>query len=272
MKGSAVTDFSLAHLTAISLPPPDLIRVAARTGYRTVGLRMIRVTPQSPGYPLMTDKPMLRETRAAMADTGVGVFDIEFVKIEPEIDIAGLEPFFAAGAELGARYAIASPYDPDLNRLTDRLAEMCDLGARYGIGTVLEFFPWTNVASLPHAAQIIEATGRANAGILVDTLHFDRCGCTLDQIDRVPAARLPFVHICDVPAERPTTTEGLLHHARAERLPPGEGGIDILGVLRHMPPGIPVALEVPMEALTREIGPEAVALRVREAATRLLDG
>ena len=266
-----MTDFSLAHLTALSLPPPELIRVAARSGYRTAGLRLIQVTPESPGYPLMRDPAMLRETRQAIAETGVGVFDIEFVRITPEIDIPALEPFFATGAELGARYAIAAPYDPDLARLADRFGALCDLAGRYGLGAVLEFFPWTVVPGVLDAAAIIRAAARPNGGILVDTLHFNRSGCTLDQLDRVPPERMPFVHVCDCPAERPTTTEGLLHNARAERLPPGEGGLDIKGVLRHMPPGIPVALEVPMEALTREIGPEAVVRRVREAAARLLD-
>jgi hypothetical protein len=36
-----------------------------------------------------------------------------------------------------------------------------------------------------------------------------------------------------------------------------------------MPPGIPMALEVPMTAMTAAEGAEAVALRVREAASRL---
>jgi hypothetical protein len=36
-----MTDFSLAHLTTLSLPPPEMIRVAARCGYRAVGLRLI---------------------------------------------------------------------------------------------------------------------------------------------------------------------------------------------------------------------------------------
>ena len=71
-----MTDFSLAHLTAISLPPPQLIRVAARTGYRSVGLRLVRVTPESPGYPLQDDPGLLRETRRAMAETGIAVGDI----------------------------------------------------------------------------------------------------------------------------------------------------------------------------------------------------
>jgi hypothetical protein len=39
-----------------------MIEVAARTGYRTVGLRLIAVTPKTPGYPLMTGKAMMRET------------------------------------------------------------------------------------------------------------------------------------------------------------------------------------------------------------------
>lgn len=262
--------FSLAHLTVLGLPPPEMIRVAARTGYRTVGLRLIRVTDTTPGYPLMDDPALLRATKAAMAETGVGVLDIEFVKITPELDVAGLEPFIAVGAELGARHVITAPYDPDLDRLADRLAAIGELCARYGLSAALEFFPWTLVADLASAARVVEATGRPDIGILVDTLHFARSDSTYEQLDAVPASRLPMVHICDAPAEKPTTTEGLLHNARAERLPPGEGGLDILGVLRHLPPGIPIALEVPMERLTHEVGAEEVARRVHEAGDRLL--
>lgn len=126
------------------------------------------------------------------------------------------------------------------------------------------------VLDLASAARVVEATGRPDTGILVDTLHFARSGSTHEQLDAVPASRLPMVHVCDAPAEKPTTTEGLLHHARAERLPPGEGGLDILGVLRHLPPGIPIALEVPMVQLTQEVGAEEVARRVRAAGDRLL--
>ena len=38
-------DYSLAHLTVLSLTPPQVVDVAARAGYRYVGLRMTRVTP-----------------------------------------------------------------------------------------------------------------------------------------------------------------------------------------------------------------------------------
>ena len=162
---------------------------------------------------------------------------------------------------------ITAPYDPDLDRLADRLAAIGDLGARYGLSAVLEFFPWTVVPDLATRARLVEATGRADTGILVDTLHFARSGSTHEQLDAVPGITAAPGPCLRCPGTRATTTEGLLHAGRAERLPPGEGGLDILAVLRHLPPGIPIALEVPMAQLTREVGPEEVARRVREAAT-----
>ena len=76
--------FSLAHLTVIRLSPPQVIETAARTGYDTVGLRLIGGTDITPAYSLMDDKPLMRATKTAMAATGVGVLDIEFVRITPE--------------------------------------------------------------------------------------------------------------------------------------------------------------------------------------------
>jgi sugar phosphate isomerase/epimerase len=269
-KATLTTRFSLAHLTVLSLAPPEVVEVAARTGYQTVGLRLLRVMETTPGYPLMDDKPMMRATKTAMAATGVGVLDIELVRITPDIEVASLEPFLAAGAELGARYVITSPYDSDLARLADRLAAISDLASRYGLRAVLEFFPWTVVPNLCSALRMVEAAQRAELGILVDTIHFNRSASRLEQLDQIPPARLPFVHVSDAPVQESYTTEELLHGGRVERLPPGEGGIDIRGILSHMPGGIPMALEVPMTSLSAVEGAEAVALRVRQAAERLL--
>ena len=163
-------------------------------------------------------------TKSALADTGVGVLDIEFVKITPEIDVTGLERFVATGAELGAKYVITAPYDPDLARLADRLGAISDLSVRYGLRAVLEFFPWTVVPDLGTAVQVMEAAGRAETGILVDTLHFNRSGSKVEQLHNIPGSRLPFVHVCDATVQDTYTTEELLHTGRAERLPPGEGG------------------------------------------------
>jgi sugar phosphate isomerase/epimerase len=257
-------------LTVLSLSPPEMVRVAARIGYRAVGLRLIAVTDDSPGYPIMDDGTMMRETRAALADTGLRLSDIEFVKITPEIDVAALEPFIAAGASLGARHVITGPYDDDHARLSDNLAGIASLAGRYGLSALLEFFPWTTVPDLETAAGIVAAAACPNVGILVDTLHFDRSDSSLSEIGSIPPHWLPMIHLCDAPAEKPATTEGLLHTARAERLPPGEGALDIAPILRAMPGDTRIALEVPMQQLTRSEGPEAVARHVHDAAVRFL--
>jgi sugar phosphate isomerase/epimerase len=261
--------FSLAHLTVIRLSPPQVIETAARTGYDTVGFRLIGGTEITPAYPLMDDKPLMRATKAAIAATGVGVLDIEFVRITPETDVASLESFMAAGAELGARYVITSAFDPDLSRFTDRLATVSDLASQYGLRAVLEFFPWTVVPDLGAAVRIVEAAERPQLGILVDTLHFNRSASAFHELDQISPSRLPFVHVADAPVQASYTTEDLLHAGRVERLPPGEGDIDIKRILSHMPQDIPVALEVPMTAVAAAEGEESVARRVRQAAELL---
>ena len=84
------TVFSLAHLTVLDLPPAEVVQVAARTAYQSVGLRLLAVTDTTPGYPLMEDPPTMRDTKSAFADTAVRVLDIELVKVTPEIDVTGL--------------------------------------------------------------------------------------------------------------------------------------------------------------------------------------
>ncbi len=117
---------------------------------------------------------------------------------------------------------------------------------------------------------VVEATGRDDCGILLDTLHYARGNSSAEQFQGLAPSRFPFVHVCDAPVGTSWTREQLFHAGRVERLPPGEGGIDITGILQHLPPGIPVALEVPMTATMAAQGCEAVARRVREAAARLL--
>lgn len=253
---------SVAHLTALDLPPPALIEAAARAGFDAVGLRLLRVTPETPGWPLMDDPAALRATRAALAATGLAVSDIEFIRLTPETRIADLHGLLDCGAALGAGQVIAAPYDPDPARLRDSLAALTQAARARGLGVVLEFFPWTVVPDLPAARALAEAAG---CGVLVDALHFDRSGSALTDLAAMPPAMLPFAHLCDAPVAPPYTTEALLHAARAERLPPGAGQIDLAGFLAALPPGLPLALEVPMTALTRQIGAAAVLAHVARA-------
>ena len=261
---------SLAHLTVIDLPPPEMIRLAASLGFDAVGLRLIRVTETTPGYPLHLDAHLLRQTVRSVQESGIKVQDIEFVRMTPDFIVEEYAAFLDAGAELGANQVICAPYDPDLSRLAENLAAFHEAARTRGLSCVLEFFPWTNVPDLATALQVVQDSGSPDLGVLVDTLHFNRSGSVLEDLPRLGPERMPFLHLCDARVSPPYSTEDLLHAGRAERLPPGEGEIDLRAILARLPADLPLSLEVPMTALAREKGPAEVAARVLAATRRLL--
>ncbi|MBK1657685.1 sugar phosphate isomerase/epimerase family protein [Paracraurococcus ruber] len=262
--------FSLAHLTVLDLPPPAVIRVAAAAGCRAAGLRLLPVAPGAAGYPLQDDPALLRETLAAMADTGVAVADLEIVMLRPDTRVAEFLPMLEAGARLGAKHVLVAGYDPEEARLTASFAAFCEAAAGFGLTGDLEFMPWTAVPDLPAAIRVVRGAAQPNGGVLVDALHVDRSRSRVADLAAVPPGWLHYWQLCDAPAERPTTTEGLLHTARAERLFPGEGGLDLLPLARAMPPAIPVSLEIPTLELAKTLGPEARARRAVDGARRVL--
>src|SRR5690349_2562174 len=129
---------SLAHLTALALTPVELIDVAARTGYDYVGLRLTRVTPTEPLYDLAHDRALMRETKARLAATGVGVWDVELFRIDPTLTADDFAPVLDATAELGARNVIAQLPDPEFARKADQFGRLCDLAHKHGIFVALE--------------------------------------------------------------------------------------------------------------------------------------
>lgn len=264
-------DYSLAHLTALSLSPPELVEAAADAGYRYVGLRMTPVTPQEPHHPLATDPALMRTTKVRLAATGIEVLDVELARIGPEGDPRDYLRFLEAGAELGARHVITQLPDPDFARKTERFAQLCELARPLGLTIDLEFPSWTETPDLAEAARVLRAAGQPNAGILVDLLHFARSGSSVAELRELPAEWFHFAHVCDAPARVPATTEGLIHTARFERVFPGEGGIDGRAVLSALPAGIPYALEIPHATRVAQVGAKQHARLAITAARHHLD-
>src|SRR3954453_10050337 len=264
--------FSLAALTVLELSPPALIDVAAACGYQQVGLRLLPAMPGGVAYPLMEDQAGLKETLARLDATGITVADLEVVALRPETEIAAFSAFFETGARLGARHILVAAYDPDLGRFADRYAKFCEAAAPYGLTADLEFMPWTFVPDLATANQIVAEVGQENAGVLVDALHFDRSKSLIGDLARIPTQRLHYWQLCDGPAERPATTEAMMHAARYERLFPGEGGIDLAALTRAMPENIVVSIEVPSAELAKTVDAKSRAQRALDAARKLIAG
>jgi sugar phosphate isomerase/epimerase len=144
--------------------------------------------------------------------------------------------------------------------------------AHHGLVAALEFMPWTGVRDAKSALRVIDAAGRpANAGILVDALHFGRSDTTLDDIRALPTELLHYAQICDAAAGMHFTNEDLIHTARAERLQPGEGTIDLKGLFAALPPTLPVSVEVTHLAREASTLPLEWARQCLEASRRFCE-
>ena len=260
--------FSLAHLTVLGCAPPEMTYIAARAGYDFVSYRIITMhLPNEVDYNLAADKELLRQTRKALASTGLKVHDVELARIQEGVSPKTYWPALETAAELGARQVITSIWTPDRAYATDSLAELCDLGRKAGLTMNLEFVTWSNVATLQDAVAVCRAVNRDNLGLLIDVLHFNRSRTRLEELDGLPRRWFHFAHVCDAPKEIPATKEGLIFTGREARLYPGEGTIDIASIVNRLPE-MPYSLEIPNLARVKELGYAEHAWRCLETAKK----
>ena len=268
--------YSLAYLTSNTLTPPQALQLAAELGYAYVGLRLL---PNMAGGPqqFLIDRPeVLRETLAVQKDTGVGVFDLEIIRIGAGFEPRAWLPLLEAGAALQARAVLVAGDDPDEARLTDSYARLCEFMQPFGMTADVEFMPWTAVPDARAALRIVEGAGRpGNAGILVDALHVARSNTSLDDLRAIPRELLHYAQICDAPTHeqhgRPFSVDEMIHTARCERLLPGDGGIDLRSLFAALPDDLPVSVEVPNERGIAQHGQTNWARQALAASRALLE-
>lgn len=122
-------------------------------------------------------------------------------------------------------------------------------------------------ASLPRATactakRILGDIG--NAALLVVAIHFYRADNTFADLE---GARMRYLQFCDAHPGRPRERDELIRQARGDRLFPGEGALDLRGLLAATPPGLPLSVEVPVAP---KLEPLERARRALQATKKVL--
>ncbi|MGW0785478.1 sugar phosphate isomerase/epimerase family protein [Streptomyces sp. NPDC002913] len=262
----------LAHLTLLQLSPPDLVGVAASAGYDFVGIRVHAATEGESRYPMEPGSPMSRATLRRLADTGLHVRDIEFLTLRPDTGPAYWRPALEAGAALGARTVSVVGADPDRRRLTDTLAALTADAEGLGIRPTIEPISYQPVSTVTDAAAIASAAG---AAVLLDALHIQRGGSSVDDVRTLGPGLVPCLQLCDgplnapehigLPAELPLGMRAdgsvLQVEARVQRQLIGDGELPLAELIAAAPEGTPLSIEVPHAALRASLSPLAYAQR-----------
>jgi sugar phosphate isomerase/epimerase len=243
----------------------EQIDAAAESGFDAVGLRIFPVMDTD--IDVMADTALRRSIQRRIQESGLGVFDVEVVRITPETDTAALLPALDFAGSLGAQWlavtsAARDEYCPEEeSALARRLSDLADVAARRNMGVMLEFMAYRGIATVRDAARIVESVGHPRLGITIDALHFFRSGGTTDDLANIAPEHLACVQLCDAPEQPP---ESLPREARYGRAFPGEGGLPLMSLLSALPEELPVCVEVPSESHS------TLSVRDRAAKAELL--
>jgi sugar phosphate isomerase/epimerase len=191
---------------------------AAAAGFTGIGLH-------TDDYRRMDDG----QVRGALEKHGLALREIEFLAGwtggQPD-----LEPFQALGAAFAPHHVTAgelSAGDLDVRAAGARLGAICARLQPYNMRVAVEAFPWSPIRDVATARAIVEASGAPNAGLMIDVWHFYNTRSSLADLsglapERIVAVQLNDGHLVD---------DDFLAEARRGRLLPGEGTLDIAGLL-----------------------------------------
>jgi len=188
------------------------------------------------------------EIAARIADHGLMVMEIDCTacwlashrRAGDDAPLAGLlqsltpERVVETAARIGAPSVTAVEMmgvSPSLDEAAEAFAHLCDLAASHGLKAHIEFLPFGGIPDLASAWAIVQAAGRANGGLTVDSWHFFRSGSSFDLLESVPGSRIHTVQINDAPAE---PEADLLHETMTGRLVPGQGSFDLTRFIRTL--------------------------------------
>lgn len=233
----------VAHFSAIQLPPARFARQAAAAGFNAVGLRLHPAFPGAPFYELPQGSQAASEFRAVLGGEGMKVFDIEFFILGPDFNAASVEHIVADAADIGAKRLSACGDDDDYERLIGNLTAFCQLAGRYGMAVDIENMGWRTINTYARSASLVDACKQANAGALVDAIHFFRNGGTISEINTDAVHHL---QLCDVTGPAPSRPEDMVNEARAGRLAPGDGILALKDLVAKLAGKAAISVEVPL--------------------------
>ena len=186
------------------------------------------------------------------------VLDVEVFRVEPET--RSPRDFPAGDRDRGVarehKSLLTAGQDPDHTTGWPTVSpSFAKSPQRLGCRPNLEFMPWTDVQR-PRAgrAQSCERAAHPNGGMLVDAFHFDRGRAAR----RATSPRLPRRAASATRSSatrRPRVPRDVPRTSCSRRAPsgasPAKASLDLVALLRALPAGIPLALEVPTHTLAK---------------------
>ena len=175
-----------------------------------------------------------------------------------------------AAEELGATHIkIGADIDNEghnvwpMDRMVAELKVLARQAADAGTRLALELMPFSNLKTIDQGVELMQRSGAANAGIMLDIWHLARGNIDFEQIRTMPKELIFWVELDDA---RPEVEGTLYNDTIHNRELPGEGSLDIQKFLKAVR-----AADYPGPYGVEILSREHRLLPLRKAAQRVYD-
>ena len=216
-------------LDALGIPPADVgQRIAA------AGLYLSEFESISNWLPNHTPPPGMNRWLAA-----------DMLRATPETACALAAAYGARAVCLLEMFGTIASAEVMATALTRAAA----IAADHGLDLLVEFVPTGSIPDLATAWNLIQRSGAANLGLVIDSWHFFRSNSSLDLLATIPGSRIGSIQLNDAPAQpEPNLGHAMVHSRRL----PGKGELDLhalMAALRRTGTTAPISIEVFSDAL-----------------------
>jgi 2-keto-myo-inositol isomerase len=230
-------------------PLAEVLAVARRTGWDGIELRRLDFTRAAEaGRPPESVLEATKGSGLGVACVGVepGWMWAEGAERRRLLDVFAEQ--CARAAALGCA-TVMSPVDRgrgDATRAADSVREVGDLAARHGVRLAIEFNSQAEqLNTLAAMRDVLARADHRHCGLLLDTYHIGRSGCSMQDLRGVALAEVVYVQYSDVPRS------GLVPGQALDRLPPGRGCVpfrEFFALIERMGYGGYLSYEAPNAA------------------------
>ncbi|WP_099867256.1 sugar phosphate isomerase/epimerase family protein [Pararhizobium haloflavum] len=245
-KGFANMRKSLAHLT-LGATPAENIEAAAAAGFGGVGIRICgRYVGDNSFLDIIGDEAETARLARLARDAGIVISNVSAFQFYPGLTTDHLRRVVDTVVELGSNTLVVNCFMPDRGEALDLFAAYDSMAEKAGASIALEYLPYSTITDLADARTFIAESKATTARLLIDALHLDRAGDSLDALAALPRKELAFWQICDamrLRGQRPGN-EDLMQEARTARLRLGEGELPLGELMAVLPDDLEIEYEV----------------------------
>jgi sugar phosphate isomerase/epimerase len=184
----------------------DRAEAASKAGWKGLGFVL-------PDLVSVGEKIGLKTAKQILDDNGLTHREIEFLTDwyldgdARKVSDAARHTMLEACAAIGARKIKIAPglqnapgqayVPPDVPRMSDGFAKVCEAAAKYGVTVVMEIMPFSNVRTIDSGVAIVQGANQPNGGLLLDNWHIHRGNMPYSEIAKVPKQFLLAVELDD---------------------------------------------------------------------------